>query len=151
MNNFTFQNPVKIIFGKETISQLAVLIPPEKKILLVYGAGSIKKNGVYAQTMDALKGRSVVEYGGIEPNPSYETCLKAVKLARKEKIDFLLAVGGGSVLDATKFIAAAIPYEGKDLWEILLTRGEYLKAALPFGTVLTLPATGSEMNCNSVM
>lgn len=130
---------------------MGALIPSEKRILLIYGGGSIKKNGVYDQTMDALKGRYVVEYGGIEPNPSYETCLEAVKLAENEKIDFLLAVGGGSVLDATKFIAAAISYEGKDLWEILLTRGKYVKAALPFGTVLTLPATGSEMNCNSVI
>ena len=150
MQNFTFYNPVKIVFGKETISELTDLIDKKEKILLLYGGGSIKRNGVYDQVMEALEGRSIVEFGGIEANPEYETCLKAVKLAKKEGITFLLSVGGGSVLDATKFIACAVLYES-DPWEIVTTRAANVKAALPFGDVITLPATGSEMNPNAVI
>jgi NADP-dependent alcohol dehydrogenase len=112
MQNFIFCNPVKIVFGKNTIAQLDNLIEPGAKVLLTYGGGSIKKNGVYRQVKAALKKRKVVEFGGIEPNPTYETCNKAIKLGRKEKINFVLAVGGGSVLDGSKFIAAGIPYKG---------------------------------------
>ena len=151
MQNFTYCNPVKIVFGKGTIAKINELIKPDAKVLLTYGGGSIKKNGVYRQVIKALKGRNVTEFSGIEPNPSFETCIKAVQLGRKKKIDFILAVGGGSVLDASKFIAAAIPYKGKDLWEIVEKRGRTVKSAVPFGDVLTLPATGSEMNCFSVM
>lgn len=150
MQNFTFYNPVKIVFGKDTISELPELIDKKEKILLLYGGGSIKRNGVYDQVMEALEGYSVVEFGGIEPNPEYETCLKAVALAKKEQASFLLSVGGGSVLDATKFIACASVYEG-DPWEIVTTRAAYVKRAMPFGDVLTLPATGSEMNPNAVI
>ena len=150
MQNFTFYNPVKIVFGKDTISELTDLIDKKEKILLLYGGGSIKRNGVYDQVMEALEGRSIVEFGGIEANPEYETCLKAVELAKKEGITFLLSVGGGSVLDATKFIACAVLYEG-DPWEIVTTRAANVKAALPFGDVITLPATGSEMNPNAVI
>ena len=151
MNNFTYCNPVKIVFGKGTIAQLAELVPSQGKIMMTYGGGSIKNNGVYDQVTDALAGRDVIEFGGIEPNPRYETCMKAVELVRRKGVEFLLAVGGGSVLDATKLIAAATQFEGGDPWEILVTHGDVVKAALPLGDVLTLPATGSEMNCFSVI
>lgn len=149
MENFVFYNPVKILFGKGQIANIAAEIPVDAKILIIYGGGSIKTNGVYDQVKSALAGRNVVEFGGIEPNPHLETLLKAVEIVRNEGIDFLLAVGGGSVLDGTKFIAAAVPFVG-DPWDIL-AKNAPVKAAVPFGTVLTLPATGSEMNTNSVV
>lgn len=151
MENFTFRNPTEIIFGKGTIPELKSRVPVNKPVLLLYGGGSIKRNGVHAQVKRALKGRRVVEFGGIEANPLYETCLKAVDSVRRNRVGFILAVGGGSVLDAAKFIAAAACYKGKDPWEILRTHGAGLSAALPVGTVLTLPATGSEANCNAVI
>lgn len=151
MNNFTYCNPVKIVFGKGSIGQLAKLVEKSDKILMIYGGGSIKKNGVYDQVKDALKNKSLIEFGGIEANPRYETCMKAVESAKTENVDFLLGVGGGSVLDATKFISAAVEFEGEDPWQIMLTHGENVQSALPFGTVLTLPATGSEMNFFSVI
>ena len=151
MQNFTYCNPVKIVFGKGSIAKINELIKPDAKVLLTYGGGSIKKNSVYRQVKAALKKRKVVEFGGIEPNPSFETCIKAVRLGRKKKINFILAVGGGSVLDASKFIAAAIPYKGKNLWEIVEKRGRTVKSAVPLGDVLTLPATGSEMNAFAVI
>lgn len=151
MNNFEFYNPTKIIFGKDTIAKLAVLIPHESNVLITYGGGSIKKNGVYDQVIKALGTRKVYEFGNIEPNPHYETCLKCVDFIKENEIDFILAVGGGSVIDATKFIAAAFYYESNNAWEILETRGIKIKKAMPFGTVLTLPATGSEMNNGSVI
>ncbi|MHC4754243.1 MAG: iron-containing alcohol dehydrogenase [Planctomycetota bacterium] len=133
------------------MAQLSDLTAEYNKILIIYGGGSIKRNGVYDQVKSALKNKTCFEFAGIEPNPQLETCLKAAELAKKEKVDFLLAVGGGSVLDATKFIAAAIQYEGSDPWEIMTSHGEVVKSAMPFGTVLTLPATGSEMNFFSVI
>lgn len=150
MYNFIFQNPVKVIFGKGTIAQITPNIPAQSKILMTYGGGSIMKNGVYNQVKAALKGYDVTEFGGIEPNPRYETCMKAVEICREKKIDFLLAVGGGSVLDGTKFIAAAFYYTEGDPWEIL-TQGKPVSKALPIGAVMTLPATGSEMNGNAVI
>lgn len=150
MENFIFQNPVKILFGKGMAAKASALIPAKAKILLVYGGGSVKKNGSYDQTVAAIGKRKFVEFGGIEPNPEYATCMKAVKLARDKKLDFIIALGGGSVIDACKFIAAAAVYKGKDPWDIL-EKGLPVKDALPFGTVLTLPATGSEMNMNSVV
>jgi NADP-dependent alcohol dehydrogenase len=150
MYNFEYKNPVKIIFGKDTISKVANEIPGNAKILLTYGGGSIKKNGVYDQVMNALKGFELLEFGGIEANPHYETCMKAVEIVKAENIDFLLSVGGGSVLDATKFIAAAALYQKGDPWDILVKRGK-VADAIPIGAVLTLPATGSEMNGNSVI
>lgn len=150
MENFTYHNAVKIIFGKGTISKLGDLIPVENKILMTFGGGSIKKNGVYDQVIATLKKHHVIEFSGIEPNPRYETLIKAVDLARKEQIDFLLSVGGGSVLDGSKFIAAAIHYPGADPWDIPTKRGR-VKKATPLGCVLTLPATGSEMNNNAVI
>ena len=152
MKNFAFYNPVRICFGKGEIAKLSALIPLNANILLTYGGGSIKKNGIYDQVMNALEGFKIVEFGGIEANPHYETLMKAVALVKDQKIDFLLAVGGGSVLDGTKFIAAAALYEGSDPWEILARRGKVkIERALPIGTVLTLPATGSEMNCTAVV
>ena len=152
MLNFEYKNPVKIIFGKGTIPNVSREIPKNARILLTYGGGSIKKKGVYNQVLDALKGTTIAEFGGIEANPHYETCMKAVEVVKNEKIDFLLSVGGGSVLDATKFIAAAALYKGDDPWDILAKRGIVeVENALPIGAVLTLPATGSEMNGNSVI
>jgi NADP-dependent alcohol dehydrogenase len=150
MRNFTYHNPTQIVFGKGTIAKLAELVPQDATILLTYGGGSIKRNGVYDQVMAALGPRKVFTFGGIEPNPCYETLMQAVALARQENVDFLLAVGGGSVLDGTKFIAAALKYEGADPWEILSRRAP-VHAAVPLASVLTLPATGSEMNSGAVI
>ncbi|MGL4909115.1 MAG: iron-containing alcohol dehydrogenase [Bacteroidales bacterium] len=149
MQNFSYINPVKIIFGKQTISKLAEELPVNAKVLLLYGGGSIKKNGVYEQVKSALSGFSWVEFGGIEPNPHYETCMKAVDLIRKENLNFILAVGGGSVADASKMIAAAVHFEG-DAWDIVAKAAPF-ETALPIGIVLTLPATGSEMNSGAVI
>jgi len=147
MNNFEFINPTRIVFGKGMIKQLSSLIPRKATVLLCYGGGSIKRNGVYEQVLDALSGLDVIEFGGIEPNPDFDTCMKAVDLGRQQKVDFVLAVGGGSVIDGSKLIASAIPYLDGDPWDIasgkkVIQPGEML----PLGTVLTLPATGSEMN-----
>ncbi len=149
MLNFTFRNPVKIIFGEGQIAALANEVPENKRILLTYGGGSIKKNGVYDQVMAALKNHTVIEFGGIEPNPTYETLLKAVDIIKKEKIDFVLAVGGGSTVDGTKFIVAAAKFKGEP-WDMLEKQAP-IESALPFGVVLTLPATGSEMNSGAVV
>lgn len=149
MDNFEFYNPVKIIFGRNSVDTVKDHIPTDVKIMMTYGGGSIFKNGVYDRVMNALKGINIVEFGGIEPNPSHETCMKAVELIRKEKPGFILAVGGGSVIDATKYIVAAVFFKD-DPWKILSDSASVEKA-LPFGTILTLPATGTEMNANSVI
>lgn len=151
MQNFVFKNPTEIIFGRGSIPKLSTRLPAGAPILLLYGGGSIKKNGVFDQVIAALAGQNVIEFGGVEANPHYETCLKAVAIVKEKKVGFILAVGGGSVLDAAKFIAAAATYEGSDPWEILTSFGSVLKTALPVGAVLTLPATGSEANGNSVI
>ena len=150
MYNFEYKNPVKIIFGKNTIPNVANEVPKNAKILMTYGGGSIKTTGVYDQVKNALPGVELYEFGGIEVNPRYETCMKAVEVVKEKQIDFLLSVGGGSVLDATKFIAAATLYDDGDPWNILAKKAK-VKAAIPIGAVLTLPATGSEMNGNSVI
>ncbi|MBB4035965.1 NADP-dependent alcohol dehydrogenase [Dysgonomonas hofstadii] len=150
MENFSMVNPVKIIFGEGMIKEVANEIPKGSKVLITYGGGSIKKNGVYDQVVKAIDGFEWYEFSGIEPNPHYETCMKAVALIKEKSIDFLLAVGGGSVLDATKFIAAAACFEDGDPWLILSKHAE-VKKALPFGDVITLPATGSEMNSGAVI
>ncbi|HSQ43308.1 MAG TPA: iron-containing alcohol dehydrogenase [Fibrobacteraceae bacterium] len=150
MKNFHYSNPVQIWFGRGVLSKLSELLPTRSRILMIYGGGSIKHNGIHAQILEAGQGHDIQEFGGIEPNPRYETCMKAIQLCRKERINFLLAVGGGSVLDATKFIAAGVPYLGGEPWEILSAAGE-VSSALPLGCVLTLPATGSEMNCGAVI
>ncbi|MCY1708991.1 iron-containing alcohol dehydrogenase [Pannonibacter sp. SL95] len=150
VHNFTFQNPTRIVFGEGRIGEVGGLVPPDSKVLLIYGGGSAEKTGVLNQVRRALADFHVVEFGGIEPNPRYATAMKAVEVIAQEGIDFLLAVGGGSVIDATKFIAAATNHHG-DRWEILTSRGAVVKSALPFGTILTLPATGSEMNSGAVI
>ena len=144
MLNFEYWNPTKILFGKGQIASISREIPAGTKVLMTYGGGSIRANGVYDQVKAALGHCTVVEFGGIQPNPEYRTLMEAVKLARAEKAGFLLAVGGGSVLDGTKFIAAAIPFEGEP-WDIVQKHAE-VKSAVPLGSVLTLPATGSEAN-----
>lgn len=150
MKNFSFRNPTEILFGKGMIAKLSTTVPSDGPVLMVWGGGSIKKNGVYDQVRAALQRHEVVEFAGIEPNPLHETCMKAVEVVKARKIGFLLAVGGGSVLDATKYIAAATCFAGSDPWDIL--RGSApVEAALPVGAVLTLPATGSEANGNAVI
>lgn len=151
MNNFTFCNPTQLIFGEGQIACLSKNIPVGAKIMMTYGGGSIKSNGVYDQVIQALKGFDYIEFSGIEPNPHYETLMKAVEIARQEKVDFLLAVGGGSVIDGTKFIASAIHFES-DPWDFMLNDTLLAgKSSVAIGTVLTLPATGSEMNCGAVV
>jgi NADP-dependent alcohol dehydrogenase len=150
MQNFEFYNPTKIVFGADTIAKLSRLVPDGARVLLLYGGESAEKTGTLAEVRAALGQRVVREFGGIEPNPSYETMLRALARVREEKLDFLLAVGGGSVIDGTKFVAAAAAYAGEP-WDILQSGGAVVKAALPFGTVLTLPATGSEMNNGAVI
>jgi len=150
MQDFEFFNPTRIVFGKGRIHDLDRLVPAEARVLLLFGGGSVIANGTLQEVHTALGQREVMEFGGIEPNPVYENIINAVAMVRQEKVDFLLAVGGGSVIDATKFVAAAVPFHG-DPWEILLQHGRNVETALPLGTVLTLPATGSEMNCGSVI
>lgn len=150
MNNFELYNPTNYIFGKGQMEKLSTLIPQNAKILLIYGGGSIFKNGVYEAVMQNLKGFDVTEFGGVEPNPHFETLEKAIEIVRAKNINFLLAVGGGSVIDGTKFISGAINYAGNPL-EILKKRILIKENAMPFGTVLTLPATGSEMNSGAVI
>lgn len=152
MQNFILHTPTKILFGQDQIAGLAQQIPADARILITYGGGSVKKNGVLDQVYAALAGRNVLEFSGIEPNPTYETLMKAVDVVRAENIDFLLAVGGGSVVDGTKFIAAAAHYQAdNDPWHILKTVGSQITGAVPMGCVLTLPATGSESNSGAVI
>lgn len=149
MQNFEFHNPTKILFGKNQIEKINKEIPQNSKILLVYGGGSIFKNGVYDQVKNALNGFEIVEFGGVEANPVFETLMKAVEIVKTKNIDFILAVGGGSVIDGVKFIASAAAYQGEAL-DILYRKHRPIKV-VPFGSVLTLPATGSEMNAGSVI
>ena len=143
MKNFNYANITRIVFGKGQIAKLPSLIPKDKKVLVVSGGGSIKRNGVYNQVMDALKGYSVNEFGGIEANPDFDTAVKATDIVKSMGVDntFLLAVGGGSVADATKFIAAASKYtETPDPWNMVLSGGKGIQSAVPLGCVMTLPA-----------
>ncbi len=152
MNNFDFFNPTRIIFGKERLTELDAYVPKNVNVLVLYGGGSVKKFGTLQKVTSALGNRKYFEFGGIEPNPQFDTLMKAVEIIRKENIGFLLAVGGGSVMDGTKFIALAAKYEG-NAEDILLkgVRNLPITKALPFGTVVTLPATGSEMNSGGVI
>jgi NADP-dependent alcohol dehydrogenase len=150
MNNFDFQNPTKIIFGKGEISKISKEIPKKAKVLMLYGGGSIKKNGIYEQVIDALSDFDFIEFGGIPANPEYEVLKKALAIIKSENITYLLAVGGGSVIDGTKFLASAALFEGDEPWDILSKKIRTEKG-MPFGTVLTLPATGSEMNSGAVV
>ncbi|EJI84883.1 NADH-dependent butanol dehydrogenase [Alishewanella aestuarii B11] len=149
MFNFSYQNATRIVFGKDQISELAHLVPKDKKVLLIYGGGSIKRNGVYQQVVNALAGVSFVEFAGVEPNPAFETLMRATTLVKEQGIEYILAVGGGSVIDGAKFVAAAAVFNG-DPWDIL-AKGAKVTTAVPLGCVLTLPATGSESNGNSVV
>ncbi|AMO68351.1 iron-containing alcohol dehydrogenase [gamma proteobacterium BDW918] len=150
MLNFSFSNVTRIHFGEGQIQVITKEIPADAKILLVYGGGSIKNNGIYEQLSLALTNHSVVEFSGIEPNPSYETLMKAQALITENNLDYILAVGGGSVVDGAKFIAAAACYDGEDPWDIIAKR-QRIRAALDIGVVLTLPATGSESNAGAVV
>ncbi|MGB3209500.1 MAG: alcohol dehydrogenase [Desulforhopalus sp.] len=150
MLDFNFLNPTQILFGKGKIAEIEGEIPAGSRVLITYGGGSVKKNGTLDEVLAALNGHAVFEFSGIEPNPTYETLMNAVDMVHANSIDFLLAVGGGSVIDGTKFIAAAAVFEG-DPWEILEKHGAGVQKALPFGSVLTLPATGSEMNNGAVV
>ncbi|PKU24041.1 iron-containing alcohol dehydrogenase [Telmatospirillum siberiense] len=150
MFDFEFQNPTRIVFGKNSVAKLDALVPADARVLVLFGGSSAERTGTLAEVRAALGKRERREFGGIEPNPTYETLMRAVELVRAEKLNFLLAVGGGSVIDGTKFVAAAAGFEG-DPWRILETFGGAVTSALPFGTVLTLPATGSEMNHNAVV
>ncbi len=150
MNNFEFKNPTKVIFGKDTIAKLSEEIPADAKVLLLYGGGSIKKNGIYDQVKTALSNVNVTEFGGIPANPEYAVLMEALKVIKDKEITYLLAVGGGSVIDGTKFLSAAALYDGDTPWDIL-TQNIKTEKGMPFGTVLTLPATGSEMNSGSVI
>ena len=152
MLNFELYNPTNLIFGKGQIEKIATLIPADAKILIAYGGGSIFKNGIYDQVKAALPDRNIVEFGGIEPNPHYETLMKAVAVIKEQNIDFILAVGGGSVIDGVKFISAAVHFDGNPI--VILQKRLLIKdlsKVVPFGTVLTIPATGSEMNSGSVV
>lgn len=156
MFDFTFYNPTKLIFGKNQILNVANEISKDKRILITYGHGSIKQNGVYDQVKLALKNRVIFEFSGIDPNPKVDQLLEALPIIKQNDINFLLAIGGGSVIDGTKFIAAAATFEG-DPWEIVKydpncpLKFAPINSALPFGCILTLPATGSEMNCGAVV
>lgn len=150
MLNFELYNPTKMVFGKGQIEKLSELVPQGAKILLAYGGGSIFNNGIHQQVIDNLKGFEIVEFGGIEPNPHFETLMKAVDVIREQNIDFILAVGGGSVIDGVKFISAAVHFDGNPI-DILQKHILIKENAMPFGTILTLPATGSEMNSGYVV
>jgi len=150
MLNFEFQNPTKIIFGRDQISKLATEIPQGAKVMMLYGGGSIKTNGIYEQVIKALAGFEVIEFGGIPANPEYDILMQALNIIKTERIDFMLAVGGGSVIDGVKFLSAAALYDGETPWDILKNSVRTFKG-LPFGSVLTIPATGSEMNSGAVI
>ncbi|MBO6183602.1 MAG: iron-containing alcohol dehydrogenase, partial [Chryseobacterium sp.] len=151
MLNFEFKNPTKILFGKGEIAKISNEIPKDAKILMIYGGGSIKNNGVYDQVKDALKEHDLHEFGGIPANPEYEVLVSALHFIKENNINYLLAVGGGSVIDGVKFLSAAANYNGEP-WEILKKPVRTFEGeGMPFGTILTLPATGSEMNSGYVI
>jgi len=150
MKNFQFKNPTKIIFGRGELPKMSLEIPKDAKILILYGGGSILKNGVYDNVKTALEGFEIEEFGGIPANPEYEILLQALQVIKEKDITYLLAVGGGSVIDGTKFLSAAAVYDGEEPWDIL-AKGKRVMVGMPFGTVLTLPATGSEMNAGAVI
>ncbi len=150
MRAFEFENPTKLIFGNDTIGKLSDELPKDVKVMMLYGGGSIKKNGVYDQVQAALKDFDVIEFGGIPANPEYDVLMDALAIIKKEKVEYLLAVGGGSVIDGVKFLSAAALYEGDEPWDILKNSIRTLKG-MPFASVLTLPATGTEMNSGAVI
>ncbi|HHX8697899.1 TPA: iron-containing alcohol dehydrogenase [Vibrio diabolicus] len=147
--NFSYVNPTKIFFGQKQIAAIKEAIPSEQKVLVVYGGGSIKKNGVYDQVSEALEGHEWLEFSGVEPNPTKETLDKAVAMVKEHGVDFILAVGGGSVIDGSKYVAAASKYDG-DGWDIMIGKHQVTEAT-PLAAILTLPATGSESNMGAVI
>jgi NADP-dependent alcohol dehydrogenase len=155
MFNFNFYNPTRIFFGKDRLGNIDKFVPAEAKVLVTFGGGSAKRSGLIDKVKANLGNRKVFEFGGIEPNPRYETLMKAAELVKKESIDFILAVGGGSVIDGTKFISLATYYknDARDLLKLGFTQitSKLIEKVVPFGTVLTLPATGSEMNNGAVI
>lgn len=153
MQNFDFFNPTHIVFGKDRLRELDNLVPTSAKVLILFGGGSVKKFGTLEKVTNALKDRKIIEFAGIEPNPKFETLMKAAEIVKSENIDFLLAVGGGSVIDGTKFVNLAANYEGENPEELLYHgfAPVTVPKSLPIGTVLTLPATGSEMNSGAVV
>lgn len=153
MLNFEYYNPTRIVFGKDQLARIPELLNERNvsRVLLAYGGGSIKRTGLYDQLLNELKSFEVIPFGGIEPNPEYSTLMKAVEVCRNEGVQFILAVGGGSVIDGVKFISGAIGYNGEP-WDVLARKeGCVFSSAVPFGTVLTLPATGSEANSGAVI
>lgn len=148
MQNFSFQNPTRLVFGRGQIAKLAELIPADAKVMVTFGGGSARRNGVYDQVKAALQGRDFSEFWGIEPNPRVETLRKAVAQGKAEGVNFLLAVGGGSVIDGTKLISAAIA-SADDAWDLVLRGAD--RGGIPLAAVLTIPATGSEMNGTAVI
>ncbi|MFC3024589.1 iron-containing alcohol dehydrogenase [Vibrio zhugei] len=146
---FSYSNPTQIHFGQGQIQTIAQQIPLDSKVLVIYGGGSIKKNGVYDQVAEALKEHTWKEFSGVEPNPTKETLDNAIQMAKEHNINFILAVGGGSVIDGSKFVSAAACYEG-DSWDIMIGK-HTVTTALPIGAILTLPATGSESNSGAVI
>ena len=150
MTDFEYYNPTRVFFGKTQLTKLPFLIPADSKVMLLYGGGSIKKNGVYDSVKKTLASYDIIEFSGIEPNPSYEICMQAVTIVKEKGIGFLLSAGGGSVIDAAKFIGAAALFKQGDPWKIL-SENAPIEASLPIGAILTLPATGTEMNGNSVI
>ena len=150
MLNFTFQNPTKVIFGRDAISKIAGEVPRDARLMVAFGAQSARKYGVLDEVLRALAGFDITEFSGIGPNPEYETLCSGIALAREKKIDFLLAVGGGSVIDGTKFMAAAIPFSGEP-YLLMENKGAAIRRAMPLGAVLTLPASGSEMNNRAII
>jgi NADP-dependent alcohol dehydrogenase len=153
MLNFDFYNPTHIVFGKDRLGELDTLIPKDANVLITYGGGSVKNFGTLTRIIEALGNRKVIEFGGIEPNPQFKTIIKAVEVIKNENINFLLAVGGGSVMDGTKFISLAVNYDGENPEDLLYDESKIasISKALPIGTVVTLPATGSEMNSGAVI
>lgn len=147
--NFSYVNPTKIFFGQKQIAAIKEAIPSDQKVLVVYGGGSIKKNGVYDQVSEALEGHEWLEFSGVEPNPTKETLDKAVAMVKEHGVDFILAVGGGSVIDGSKYVAAASKYDG-DGWDIMIGKHQVTEAT-PLAAILTLPATGSESNMGAVI
>ncbi|EGQ8053923.1 iron-containing alcohol dehydrogenase [Vibrio alginolyticus] len=147
--NFSYVNPTKIFFGQKQIAAIKEAIPSDQKVLVVYGGGSIKKNGVYDQVAEALEGHEWLEFSGVEPNPTKETLDKAVAMVKEHGVDFILAVGGGSVIDGSKYVAAASMYDG-DGWDIMIGKHQVTEAT-PLAAILTLPATGSESNMGAVI
>jgi NADP-dependent alcohol dehydrogenase len=154
MLNFEIINPTRIVFGKDQLDRLPTLlseIAPNKKVLIAYGGSSAERIGLLARIRAKLTQFQITEFGGIEANPEFNTLMKGVELARAQKVEAILAVGGGSVIDGVKFMSGAYFYNG-DSWDVLLRKeGCVFEKALPFGTVLTLPATGSEANSGAVI